>query len=275
MSDSKDSLGDRMKFYEGQYSDIVLLPGIPVIARMDGRAFHNFTHDLAHPFDQRMTDLMVQVTTDLVKQTSARCGYTQSDEISLVWLAEKDNSQIFFNGRLLKMTSIMASLTTLLFNKKLEIFIPEKAEKWLPVFDARVWSVPTVQEAANYFLWREMDATRNSISMAAQSMFSHRQLHKKNTSEMQEMMFQVGFNWNKYPVFFKRGTFVRTKKETRVFTSHEMEKLPAHHEARTNPDLQVTRSLVEPEILPPLRKVTNRVEVILNGATPDRRSVSE
>jgi len=38
----KDDLGNRMKKYEKQYSDTMLFPGIPVIARIDGKAFHSF-----------------------------------------------------------------------------------------------------------------------------------------------------------------------------------------------------------------------------------------
>src|SRR5581483_5540743 len=103
-----------------------------------------------------------------------------------------------------------------------------------PMFDARVWNVPSQDEAANYFLWRERDARKNSVAMAAQSVCSHRELQNKNGSDMQEMLFQRGINWNDYPPQFKRGTFVRRKLVERPFTAAELEKLPAGHEARGN-----------------------------------------
>jgi hypothetical protein len=73
-------------------------------------------------------------------------------------------------------------------------------------FDARVFTIPDPVEVANYFLWRQRDAVRNSISMAAQAHFSHRQLHKVNTDRMQELLWsQAGINWNDYPAACKRG----------------------------------------------------------------------
>jgi hypothetical protein len=83
----KTSLGDRMKWYEKRYSHVVM-PMIPVMARIDGRSFSKFTAGLARPYDERMSRLMIDTTKFLVEQTNARCGYTQSDEITLVWLAE-------------------------------------------------------------------------------------------------------------------------------------------------------------------------------------------
>lgn len=81
--------------------------------------------------------------------------------------------------------------------------------KKLPFFDSRIMCFSDPYEVHNCFVWRQQDATRNSISMAAQSLFSHKELHKKSTNEMQDMMMtQKGVNWNDYPVRFKRGGFI-------------------------------------------------------------------
>src|SRR6185295_8156972 len=96
-------------------------------------------------------------------------------------------------------------------------------------------------EGASVFLWREQDATRNSIEMAGQAKFSHTQLFKKNCNEIQEMLWQAGINWNDYPPFFKRGVFVQRVAVKRRFTTEEMERLPPMHEARRNPNLEVER----------------------------------
>jgi tRNA(His) 5'-end guanylyltransferase len=135
----------------------------------------------------------------------------------------------------------------------------------MPRFDCRVYNVPTLDEAVNSFLWREQDATKNSISMAAQSFFSHTQLMNKNGSDKQEMIFQRGINWNDYPSFFKRGTYVQRKRVVNPFTIEEIEKLPAKHNARKDPNFLVERWLVDRVDLPPLSKIENKVDVIVWG----------
>jgi tRNA(His) 5'-end guanylyltransferase len=263
----KSSLGDRMKWYEKRYSH-VMMPMIPVIARCDGRAFHSFTKGLERPYDERLSQLMVDTTKFLVEQTNARCGYTQSDEISLVWLAENPDAELFFGGKLSKICSVVGSLATAWFNSQLLDRIPEKAMK-LPVFDNRVWEVPVLYEACNYFIWREQDATRNSIQMAAQSLYSHKELQGLNNSELQEKLFQKDVNWNDYPRFFKRGTFVRRRVvEKRAFTDEELASLPPKHHAHRDPDLKVKRTVVMEEDFPPLSRMINREGVIFNGEEP-------
>lgn len=263
-----DALGDRMKFYEGQYANTRLLPRIPVIARIDGRAFHTFCKGLERPFDSRLSDLMCRTTEFLVEETGANCGYTQSDEISLVWLTADLKSDIFFKGRLLKMTSILASMATAYFNRHTLTTLPEKANQFA-FFDARVFNVPLEQEAANYFVWREQDATRNSVSMAAQAYFSHNSLQGQNSSTMQERLFQEKqINWNDYPPFFKRGTYIQKKTVQSTFSVDELEKLPAKHAARENPNLVIERQKVFRVAMPPILRVVNRTDVLLRGADP-------
>lgn len=261
-----DSLGDRMKFYENFTTGLRLLPMIPIMARLDGVAFHTFTKGLKRPYDKRLSDLMVETTRHLVKLTNARVGYTQSDEISLVYLADEFDDMTWFDGKLFKMQSVLAAQASMFFNKWLHT-IPEKANEQ-PVFDCRVWNVPNKEEAANAFLWREQDATRNSVSMAAQSLYSQTELHGKSSSEMQEMMFQKGQNWNNYPNFFKRGTYVQRQVVKTKFTTEELDKLPEKHAARQNPDLEVERTVINALNLCPLNRICNRVEMLFDGESP-------
>jgi len=266
MPDHSD-LGDRMKKYEAAW-DANLMPFVPAIARLDGKAFHTFTRGLERPYDQRLSTLMVETTRFLVGDLGACIGYTQSDEISLVWFVEKIGTELPFDGRTLKLASILAAKASVYFNKRLPDLLPEKIGQ-SPVFDCRVFSVPTQTEAANCILWRELDATRNSISMAAQACFSHNQLMGKNCDEMQEMLFQEkGINWNDYPSFFKRGTYIQKRVVERPFTSDEIDKLPPKHAARTNPDLKIWRTDYRVLDLPPIPKITNREAVIFAGAEP-------
>lgn len=237
----KTSLGDRMKSYESPSTTRKAFKGQPLVVRLDGKSFHTFTKGLARPYDERLSNLMVATTTALVDRFQARVGYTQSDEITLVWYVESDSSaQYPFDGRFQKMESLLASFATAVFNQNLATFLPEKVGQ-LPIFDARAFVVPTLSEAYNAVFWRQQDATKNAISMAAQSMFSHKSLFGKHGAEMQEMMWQKGVNFNDYPFFFKRGTFVRRVKQTRWLTEDELQAIPE----KFRPTEPVTRSFLE------------------------------
>jgi tRNA(His) guanylyltransferase len=263
-----DEFGDRMKLYESTEAGRRLMPLLPAVARLDGKCFSGFTRGLARPYDQRLTDLMVATTRYLVEQTGAKCGYTQSDEITLGWVARDFDQQIYFDGRIQKMASVMAAMASVFFVRRLAEAIPEKADK-SPLFDCRVWNVPNRVEGANAFLWREQDATKNSILMTAHSLFSHREMFEKNTKILQEMIYERGINWNDYPASFKRGTYVQRRTTTRAFTPEELAALPPKHEARRNPGIVFERSDVVTLDMPPLSRVKNRAEVIFGGADPE------
>lgn len=266
-STRQDALGDRMKLYEGIESDRRFMPLVPVLARVDGRCFHSFTRGMARPYDETMTQMMVDTALYLVRETNACMGYTQSDEITLAWHSTDIKSKIWFDGRICKMVSQVAANATLYFYRLVCERMPEYANK-LPSFDARVWQVPNRSEGANVFLWREWDATKNSISMAAQSVYSDKQLHGRNGSDKQEMLFQKGINWNDYPARFKRGTFVQRRSVVKPFSAEELEKLPPKHAARSNPNLTVERSEWRVLDMPPFATVANREAVIFEGVEP-------
>ena len=254
-----------MKAYEKQETGRRLLPLLPAVVRIDGKNFSRFTKGLERPFDSRLSELMVATTKYLVSESNALCGYTQSDEISLLIYSTEIKSQIFFDGKIQKINSVLASMATAFFNHHKAETLPEKSES-LAIFDSRLWALPNRQEAANVFLWRERDATKNSISMAARTCYSHAELLGKTANEMQEMLFQKGINWNDYPAFFKRGTFVRRQSELRAYAPDELAALPPKHEAHANPELQIERSVICELEMPPFDKVTNRVEVLFDGA---------
>lgn len=261
-------LSDRMKLYEDIGAGQMLVPNLPVMVRVDGKTFHTWTRGLDRPYDERLQALFDEVTKFLIDASDAVVGYTQSDEITLVlWNHAKPESQILFNGRSAKLTSVLASMATAKFNALVPEYLPDKAGK-MACFDCRVWNVPSEEEAVNCILWREQDATRNSIQSAAYALYSQKQLHKKDTSEMQEMIWQKGINWNDYPARFKRGGYFKRRRIERVFTGDEMARLPPQHEARKNPQLLITRHVIEAMDLPPITKVVNRVEVIFHDVPP-------
>jgi tRNA(His) 5'-end guanylyltransferase len=156
-------------------------------------------------------------------------------------------------------------MATAKFNQEIHKFYPDKP---LAEFDCRVWNVPNRTEAANTILWREFDATKNSISMAARAYYSDKQCLGKNSSEKQDMLMEKGVNWNDYPVFFKRGTYAKRVVVNRTLTPDELKDLPEHHNARKNPDMVVTRTEIKEIYMPVFSKVVNREEVIFDGAKP-------
>lgn len=261
-----DNLGDRMKAYEERETERRLIPMLPSYARIDGRCFSQFTRGMERPYDVRLSRAMIEVTKHLVDRLHARIGYTQSDEISLVWLQDTYDSEALFGGKVQKLASVLASAAAAKFNHVClsDVHLRPFAERSLPHFDCRVFQLPNREEAANAVLWREQDATKNAISMAARSFYSAKQLDHKSGPEMQEMIFQKGKNFNDYPAFFKRGTFIRRKAVERFLTSEEMLRIPEQH----RPDGPVTRTEIIELEMPSFTTVSNRSQIIFEGAEP-------
>jgi len=220
MSD-KTSLGNRMKeSYEGR-TRFKLTRRTPTIIRVDGKCFSQYTKGLERPFDQGLMTDMDEVAKYLCKNIQGcKFAYIQSDEISLL-LTDWDTltTDAWFDYNVQKMCSVSASMATSKFNEqRIKRVYLETSDKQLELegfkfpklaeFDSRVFQVP-YSEINNYFLWRQQDATRNSIASVAQSMYSHKELFQKNTDQMQEMIFQKGTNWNNYIPYFKRGRVVK------------------------------------------------------------------
>lgn len=204
----KDALGTRMKEQYEHRARQHLPRRTYTIMRLDGKAFHTYTRGLDRPYGKLLMDDMAATAEFLCREVvGARFAYTQSDEISILLTDfDKPSTQAWFDGGVQKMTSVSASLATAKFN--------ELRPGRLAFFDSRVFTIPDPVEVANYFIWRQQDATRNSISMAAQAQFSHSQLNGKSSGEMQEMLWTVhGINWNDYDPRFKRGTVVTSRLE--------------------------------------------------------------
>jgi len=236
----KDALGDRMKeFYEDR-NRIKLPRRTYTIIRIDGKAFHTYTKGLERPFDDGLIEDMNATTAYLCKNIQgAKFGYVQSDEISLI-LTDFDGlgTHAWFDNNLQKMVSVAASMATSEFNRlrlvrdsreNIEFHRSEYMEASvirgfkMAQFDARAFQIPFIDEVENYFIWRQQDAVRNSISSVAQSLYSHKKLNGVKTDQMQELIFQKGINWNDYDFRKKRGAVigkveVELKRDNNTFT---------------------------------------------------------
>lgn len=221
-------LGDRMKEYEN-VNRFYLTRRAPLIIRIDGRAFHTFCRGLKKPYDGTFAKSMQVTTLNLCKNIEGcKLAYTQSDEISLL-LTDYDEleTQAWFDKNLQKIVSISASLATLYFNKSFKDLSEEWCESYYSAwnnseeddkyydtlrkaqftatFDSRAFCLPK-EEVANYFVWRQKDATRNSINSLAQANFSHKSLQGLNVNQVQDKLVnEKGINWNDQPTEFKRG----------------------------------------------------------------------
>ncbi len=266
---ANDGLGDRCKQYEQQEAGRRAMRGLPLLARLDGRAFHTFTRDLQRPYEPGMSRCMIDTARYLVQETIAKVGYTQSDEITLAWYEpSQSTSDYAFDGRFQKLASVLAGLASARFVQLVARELPHKAAE-VPHFDCRVWQVPTLADAADVFVWREDDATKNSVSMAAGAHYSDRELHGKDSAAKQELLHARGVNWNDFPAFFKRGTYLQRRAVERRLTDEERARIPEAH--RPPADAVVTRNQVAELELPPLRRIDNLVEVLFEGAAPRSR----
>ena len=285
-----DELGIRIKQYEAQTTKTTLMPGLPVYARIDGRAFHTFCRGLKKPFCYELVETMQEVTKFLVEETHAQLGYVQSDEISLCWL---DIDKAPFDGKLFKLQSVLASLATSKFvnyimNKWHEYRMtiirgeaPEqfldsdpisqwshlngKVNKLIPSFDCRVFQLPNEMELANTFVWREIDAVRNSVSMLAQANFSHKELQGKDRKAMLTMLEEKGIRWNELREDLKRGAYFKRVLVEKELDDEIWNKIPENKKPESR---VVTRSEIQRYLIPEMKTVKNKVGVYFYGEQP-------
>ena len=291
-----DELGKRIKeFYEARTTDRKLMPGLPVYARIDGRAFHTFCRGLKKPFCYELVETMQEVTKFLVEETHAQLGYVQSDEISLCWL---DIDKAPFDGKLFKLQSVLASLATskfvnyitekyynAYFNFKsmegkqdphcehwgyqmdCEAWYPlyDKCRKIIPSFDCRVFQLPNEIELANTFVWREIDAIRNSVSMLAQANFSHKELQGKDRKAMLTMLEEKEIRWNELRDDLKRGAYFKRVLVERELDNKTWNSIPIKNRPESR---VVVRSEIQRYNIPEMKNIANKVGVYFYNENP-------
>lgn len=203
-----DSLGDRMKRQYEDRTRTMLPRRTYTILRADGKAFHSFTRRCQKPYDARLVEAMDVAALTLCREAQGSCfAYVQSDEISVLLTDFATiTTEAWFDGNLQKIVSVAASIVTAAFNAQ---YSDGTSDHYQAHFDCRAFTIPDPVEVENYFIWRQQDAVRNSVSSLAQAHFSHKQLHRVNTSGMHELLFQEkGINWNDLPTEQKRGRSV-------------------------------------------------------------------
>ena len=244
-----DELGVRCKAFEAATTAARAPRNAPLLVRLDGRAFHTYTSGLRRPYDERLSRCMVETTRTLVEKMHPAVGYTQSDEITLLFAADADNdeSDLPFGGRFMKIATVLAGMASARFAVLAEELIEERRGR-LPHFDGRAWSVPTEADAVDAFRWRLGDARKNAASAAAQARFSHRELLGVGTSEKLRRLAAEGVDFKAYPTFFRAGVFlVRVVVEVALDEAERL-RIPMRH--RPQPGTLVKRGRVV-EVDPP------------------------
>lgn len=254
----QDTLGDRMKAYESYETSRIYNSDVPLIVRLDGRAFSTFTRQCDKPFDSTFTSIMDQVTAYLIEQTHAKIGYTQSDEITLVYMKTNNTSQPLFGGRVFKICSLLAGMASAKF---VDLAKEHNFQNYMACFDCRAFTVPTVLEAVNCLVWREVDASRNAVQMVAQSHFSPNQLHRKSCDQLEEMLQARGISMSDFAPRHRWGAYMARTVSMRMLTEQELEKIPPAH----RPTGPILRSQIQSLPIAPIRNRIDKVDIIMHS----------
>lgn len=241
-----DKLDKEMRIYE-QSLDQCILPGMYLLARIDGRSFTRLTKEICKfeaPFDIKFRDLMVETVRSLMD-----CGFnviyafTESDEISLLFHCEENA----FGRKVRKYDSVLAGQASAAFSMLL---------RRIAVFDCRVIQIPTFERVIDYFQWRQEDAHRNALNshcywllrkQGATVQQATRQLTGKSIAYKNELLFQNGINFNDLPSWQKRGIgFYWAKVQKKGFNpALNVETLAIRREITTVYELPIRKKYTE------------------------------
>jgi tRNA(His) guanylyltransferase len=200
-----DELDAKLRVYETAHDQWVL-PGIYMVARLDGRGFTRLTreiHQFKAPYDVRFRDYMVTTMEYLMAECGFQIiyGYTQSDEMSLLFHPDENA----FSRKIRKYNSILAGECSAKFSLLLN---------GMACFDCRISQLPKEKDVVDYFRWRNEDAHRNALNghcywiLRGKGHTVHeatKELSGLSIAEKNELLFQEGINFNELPSWQKRG----------------------------------------------------------------------
>lgn len=246
--DDFEKIGDWCKLREQEMLSVTkIAPDEHFLIRVDGRAFHTFTRGMDRPFSTPFRNAMKSAAIEVLRHLKPQFVYFQSDEITYAWTSKSTDGYTHpFDGKVAKLLSVVASLTSVAFYKGcIDAGIDVKDK--LPHFDARLVDVlpstATIQSIMQPVQWRENDAMRNSIAMVAQSMFSQTELHGQNSYAQATMASDAGFDWDSVTKGYLRGTYLTMGVEERTLTYDELQRIPLKN--RPNANTKFNRSVLK------------------------------
>ncbi len=226
--------------------------------------FSRFTRSMLKPYDPLLGELMVETAGYLVERLGARLAYTQSDEITLIFPGD---GPVPYDARLHKLATATASIATSYFGQKALDHWPDRCRRSPPAFDGRAFCVPSVNEAVAVLVWRELDAARNSVSMAGRSHFPQRMLQGVPSEQVRLMLSQASVAYDELPVHFRRGCYLGRRSSTSVLTDVEIARIPLDR----RPEGAVVRQRVAVLDVPPIGRLLNPACVLFDHADPELR----
>jgi len=227
-NESMDVIGDRMKKYEEDIgSSSILKANKPFLVRLDGHRFSKFTSGFKKPYDDRIFKAMLYTTKDLIEEFQPIMGYTQSDEITLVFPALtteqiEAGEALKFNGRIQKLVSLMSGYCSVrfAFNLCAQAFHPDTEKQLVDkvhkaYFDARVFHLPSNEEILTNIMWRISDVKRNGVNNLGHNHFTQKEMEGLSPKEVIKKLSDKGIEWSsmpnqyKYGVIVKKGSFMK------------------------------------------------------------------
>lgn len=234
-----------MKDLERVYTSAKIEPPEVLCVRLDGKGFSKFTKGFKKPFDDALSESMIETTERLVRETHASFGYTQSDEITLIYTPNEDGFEYIFGGKVSKINSVFASMATANFNYFIQKNAPtQMAGKGLAYFDCRAFAAPSLVEASNVLLWRVQDARKNSISALFRWTAGHKAMNGLDQSGMKAYLLDYKkTDWNDLPNRYKYGTYVKSVVTESYLSQEELLKIPVSKRVPEN--ILVKRKKIE------------------------------
>ena len=206
----KSGLAKRAKVYQHEYDYRLPLRSYSIL-QLDGKAFHTWTKGLERPFDKKFISAMNEAAIAVLNEISgAKFAYVQSDEINiLVTDFDEEDTQAYFSNRIQKVVSVASSIASAYMSRA----FPEKD---LAIFDGRFFSVPEKLNVFEFFLWRQVDARKNSVRSVANHAFKHHELTDKNTQDAKDMLAAQGIFWDEFPEDQKFGRLISKTKQLKT-----------------------------------------------------------
>lgn len=233
-------LSDECKWYEKNFSCETMIPHLPVIMRFDGNNFSGWTKKLNKPFDIRFISIMKSLTKRLMEETGADFGYTQSDEITLIFIPNHTGRH-YYEGKKQKILSKLCSKCSIWFN---ELVSERIGDMKLAIFDLRIYQVPSIDIAEEQVLFRSIDCIRNSKQSFGHYNLGHSIMEGKSMPKVIELLDSKGLFWDNLDNEMKYGNFFSKERVSSKFTPEEIDLLPPKHDYFKNPNMLIDRTII-------------------------------
>lgn len=200
-------LGDRIKDMFESRTKILLPRRTYTVIRIDGKGFSKYTRSLNKPFDLDLAHDFDETSKVLCSEImGCKLAYTQSDEITLI-LSDFDGpmTDAWFDANLQKMCSVSASIATAAFNR---LRSARNVDSRPAYFDSRVFTIPQRDDVVACLMWRQADAIRNSISMVARTVMSHKEMDGIGVARLKDIIVEKGVDLSSFPVGLLQGRMI-------------------------------------------------------------------